>query len=338
MSVLCATDVHYKVYSDLAAVEAISAQWDGLLRVSPCNRAFGSAEWYLASCRTEKYESFVPYTVVASRGAEIVAILPLVINSKDAVATIPNYCSDYSDIVASSANPALVADLLSHAFVAHDRCRVIVLSMLREDSNCVRAIPFISAANIDCRYRETDAYHCIRLPRSFEDYPASKSRNFRKSLKRVQRGIENSDLALQELGPDDFDPARLPELCLSMISARQGDEFVQRAERIRPFISEVFPRLFARGSVRVFVMRNAGRIVALDICMTGAKSIGTWNGGFLAEAEARSPGTLLIAFGIRQAIDMELDEYDFLKGDESYKRRWANDTHIVGQLELVART
>ena len=339
MSVPCTTiALTYKVYSDLTAVEAISAEWDRLLRVSPCNRAFGSAEWYMASCRTDKYESFAPHTVVAMRGAEIVAILPLVINSTEGVATIPNYCSDYCDIVARGDNPSMVAGLLTHALLSHESCRVMVLSMLREDSNCARAIPFISTPTIDCRYRETEAYHYIKLPGSFDDYQASKSKNFRKSLKRVQLGIENSDLRLQELRPDELDPTELPELCISMISARQGEEFILRAERIRPFLNEVLPRLFAKGSVRAFALGKGEQIIALDICMTGAKSLCTWNGGFLAEAESWSPGTLLFAFGIRQAIDMDLEEYDFLRGDESYKRRWANGAHTVGELELVART
>ncbi|MGH9763331.1 MAG: GNAT family N-acetyltransferase, partial [Blastocatellia bacterium] len=60
----------------------------------------------------------------------------------------------------------------------------------------------------------------------------------------------------------------------------------------------------------------------------------TWNGGFLEEAAFFSPGTVLTAFGIRAAIETGCKDYDFLRGNEEYKTRWATGSHVVGEITL----
>lgn len=321
--------------SDLSEVGEISSQWDRLLAASPCNRAFGSAEWYTASCRLH---SAAPYLVVATRETEIVGILPLVLNTEDGVARFPHYMTDYNDIVASGDSPSLAADLLSYALLSEGRCKRIVLSKLRQDSNCVKAAPFISAnSNIDLDHREVHAYRYISLPRSFDDYLASRSKAFRKSIRRAQRRIENSCLTIRELQPDDFDAARLPELSISLAIARQKGESLFHETQAQSFVREVFPLSFRKRSLRAFAMLQGERVMALDLCMVRGNGIGTWNGGFLAEAEGWSPGKILIAFGIKQSIDMKLEEYDFMLGEEAYKASWADSVYTVSEMQLIAK-
>jgi CelD/BcsL family acetyltransferase involved in cellulose biosynthesis len=325
----------YRVFSDLTEVGQISREWDRLLAASRCNRAFGSAEWYIASCRL--HSSSTPYLVAATHETEIVGILPLVLNPEDGVARFPHYMNDYNDIVAHGDSPSLAASLLSHALSLRG-CKRIVLSKLRQDSNCVKAAPLIAAdPNIDFRHSDTNAYRYISLPRSFDEYLTSRSKAFRKSIRRAQRRIENSCLIIRELQPDDFDAAQLPELSIQLAIARQREESLFRQAQAQSFVREVFPLSFRKRSLRAFAILERERVIALDLCVATANGLGTWNGGFLAEAARWSPGAVLFAFGIKQSIDMRLEEYDFMLGAEPYKARWANSSYTVSEMLLTAK-
>lgn len=330
-----ARGLEYRAYSNASEIEQISRQWDQLLESSPCNRAFASVEWYLASIRTDKYRCWNPLVIAAWHGSDIVGLLPLVLDPDKGSATIPTYCCDYCDIIAREGDLETIAATLNYALVLHGGIQRLVVEMVANDSGLARALSLLAArAGLEFRYYRTEPYRYVLISGSLEEYLASKSQKFRKNLKRARRGLISRALVVKELRPDEFDPEGLPRLCLSMIAARHGEEF-KIAERIRSFVSEVFPPLFARGAIRAFAVMNGNRVVALDLCMAGAKSFAVWNGGFLPEAAEWSPGAVLCAFGIEQAIEAGLSEYDFLRGDEDYKSRWANNSRAVGEMEIV---
>lgn len=333
---LCENRLQYRVLSDLSEVAEISRDWERLLAASPCNMAFGCAEWYVASCRL--HSPSAPYLVMATRETEIVGILPLVLNPDDGVARFPHYMNDYNDVIARADSPEVAAGLLSYALRPRGRCKKVALTRLRQDSNCVKATPFVAAdRNIDLDHREIHSYWYISLPASFGEYLASRGRRFRKNIRRAQRVVESSPLIIRELQPDDFDAARLSEIFISLATARQKEESFFCRPQAQSFVREVFPLIFRKRSLRAFALLDGDRVIAMELCMVKADGLGAWNGGFLAEAECWSPGKVLIAFGIKQSIDMKLEEYDFMLGEEAYKSSWADSRYAVSEMQLTAK-
>lgn len=332
-----ASALTYKVYSDLVEIDRISPEWERLLCLSPSFRAFGSAEWYRASCRSDT--SLLPYLVVAFHGAEILGVLPLVLDQNAGLATFPSRLGDYWDMVIRGDNPDLAAGLLNHALAFSSSCKKILLSRVRPDSNCVKAIPVIASnPDIDCRYQKTDTYYYIDLPETFEDYLSSRSRSLRKRIRQARRDFDESQLVIRELLPSNYDPIQLPELFLSLVSARHKERCsLVRHAWVPLFMREVLPTIFSKGYMRLFAIFSGDRIIALHLYAVSTDAIGGWNGGFLDEAEHCSPGTLLVAHTIKQAIEMRLKEFDFMRGDEAYKSKWANNHRMVGEIELIAK-
>src|SRR5580765_333368 len=151
--------LEWKVYSTPKEIEEIAYAWDELLAVSSCNRVFSSREWYLANCT--RLSSFSPYVVAGFRGEKVLGILALVIDSKDKTAKFAHHSQcDYHDVVAqTTTNSELIADLLSYALANAQGCRRMVLSKLRPDSHCARALPFLRARpEFECGWREIDRY------------------------------------------------------------------------------------------------------------------------------------------------------------------------------------
>ncbi|MFX9097154.1 GNAT family N-acetyltransferase, partial [Acinetobacter baumannii] len=58
--------------------------------------------------------------------------------------------------------------------------------------------------------------------------------------------------------------------------------------------------------------------------------------GFNPEFGSISPGNLLLSFAIRTAIEDGSKEFDFLRGDEPYKRRWQAQHSITNYRHLEA--
>ena len=89
--------------------------------------------------------------------------------------------------------------------------------------------------------------------------------------------------------------------------------------------------------MRALALVEGERITGIDLYAMGANSLCAWNGGFLSEAEACSPGKLLIDEAIKLAYGLRLGEFDFLRGAEDYKMNWITASRPIGRIELSVR-
>jgi len=327
--------LQYRVYSDLSEIKALSRQWDALLSASACNKAFGSLEWYLASCHVQG--SLEPYLLTATQGPEITGVLPLALDSQSGMLVFPHCANDYNDVVVRRDSLDRAAGLLEHA-TSLCKGRRMVLAKLRPDSDCARAAAlFNGKPHLECRFRKTKAYSYIELPASFDDYLASRSRLSRRNVKYALRKTEANGLVMRELSPREFDPMLLPEMLIRFAIDRQDEKSFFRLAYAQAFVREVLPSLFIKGYLKVFAMLKEGKAAAMDFYFFTHSGLTAWNGGFMPEIERLSPGTALLAFAIRQAIAMGFREFDFGEGDEAYKKHWTNKEYVVGEMELVPR-
>lgn len=335
MAPAAAGNITYRVLDTLSDVEAISGEWDALLDQSSCNRAFSCSKWFLVSCLLN--QSITPRVVVARRVDVIAGVFPLVLVNDKGIASFASEMSDYNDIVALEDDDTVLAGLLEYAITNADGYKRVILSRVRSDSNCLRAARALNPG-VDFEEVFTGSTQYVRLPVSYEEYLNTRSGNFRKSLSRAQRNAEKHNLIIRELEPESFPPARLPEVFLSLNLDRWGADSYYQLLFPQSFVLQLLPELFSERRMRVFALMQEEHLLGLDLCMVGRNSLCTWNGGFLADSERWSPGNLLIAAGIKRAYDLNLEEYDLLRGDESYKTRWANRIRSLGRLEFDAQT
>lgn len=327
--------MEYRTYSDLQHIEQMFPEWNRVLAASSCNRTFASLEWFLASCRIRK--GAIPYVIVGIRDAAWACIVPLVLDPGDGTATFPHCDNDYNDMLTGNCSHKEVAELLSHVMADESQCSRLLFSRLRPDSRCVDALSFLQLnSGLKCKCREINTYPYIKLPSSFEEYLSTRSKAFRKNVRRVLRKIQADGLALRELLPSEFSPAELPEVLISLALERQKERSFLKKLETQEFVREVLPALFVKRDLRAFALWKEERIVGLDICMVRHNGLLTWNGGFTEQAGGWSPGTGLFAFGIQQAIAMGMQEYEFAEGKERYKESWANARYRVMEIEICS--
>ena len=323
----------FQALTDVSEIARLSDEWDALLARSVCNRAFSSAQWFIASCSANP--SFRPYAIIARKGTELAGILPLVLIEEGTLATFPSYLTDYSDAIVARDDFAVVTGLLDHARVEPNGYQRLVLRHIRRDSNCMRAIQTPeNGSEAEAAFREMAGCHYLRLPATYDDFLRTKDSRFRKRLKRLEALAGDGNFVVSELAPDSFLADKLADVFLSLHLARQTAGSCFESVAAQTFAREVIPDLFKKRIVRVCALTAGERVVAIDLYTLGDQSLGAWNGGFLDDVAYCSPGKLLINAGIKMACALGLDEYDFMRGTEDYKNSWASDTRSVGSIEL----
>ena len=326
-------DVAYDVLTELSAITDIAEEWNQLLDQSDCNRAFSSAQWFIATCRVHPQMKL--RVALARRHGEIVGILPLVSADGGSNAEFPSYLSDYNDLIVARDDESVAVGLIQSWIAGSTEARKVRLDNLREDSQCLRAIRTLEAGrSLECVVSRERSCYYLGLRTTYDDYLRTRSKAFRKSLRRAQRHAEEHNICARELDPRTFAAAQLPEMFLSLNFDRFGSQSHFGSPAAQAFVKEVFPDLFAQRRLRAFALVQAERIIGVDICMAGPRSLCTWNGGFAPEARQFSPGRLLISEGIRRAHELNLDEYDFLRGSHDYKARWASGVRVLSKCEL----
>ncbi|HEX8068815.1 MAG TPA: GNAT family N-acetyltransferase [Pyrinomonadaceae bacterium] len=329
-------ELSYEVLTALPAVAALAPEWDALLARSGCNLAFSSARWFVAACRLQTATQ--PCVVTARRNATLAGLLPLVLSHEGTTVAFPAGESDYNDMLTAPDDGPVMAGLLRHALTLLGDQQKLVLEHVRADSNCLRAAQCVQGTGKRRQFfQTTTSCPFIRLPETYEEYLRTRSRGFRTSLRQARRDADRHHVRVRELEPEQFAPARLPALFLSLHLERFAAHSPLAAPAAQAFVQEVFPGLFAERRLRAFALFAAEQIIALNVCMVGPDSLCLWNGGFNAAAARWSPGKLLIDAGIRRAYELRLAEYDLLRGLEAYKARWATNTRAIGQLEFRLR-
>jgi CelD/BcsL family acetyltransferase involved in cellulose biosynthesis len=323
--------LEYHVLRDLSQVQTLIPQWERLLAQSHCNRAFSSSKWFLAWCR--HHPQLAPFVLIANRGLELVAVLPLVLRENSTI-DFPSPMCDYNDMVASSGDSGAQRGLLEYA-ISEASSYQMTFSNVRTDSNCVQALRAMAETRaVKADYQPGKNCFYIQLPDTFAGYLATRSHIFRKGLGRVQRSVQKNGLVIRHLTPEHISPPAVAELFLSLNLNRFGSKSGFASKSVQEFIRELLPSLFVEGKMAAFVLVDGSQTLAIDICMRGWNSLCSWNGGFLPEAAQWSPGRLLFASGIEYAVVSGLQEYDLLRGSHAYKTSWATHSRNIGPMEF----
>jgi CelD/BcsL family acetyltransferase involved in cellulose biosynthesis len=149
------------------------------------------------------------------------------------------------------------------------------------------------------------------LPATFEDYLGTIPAHVRRD---VRRGLDAVSLV-----PREHHDAAFREL-VRLHGARwrrrglPGAFFGRRLAFHR--------RLVQSDSARLYQCVRDGRVVGVLYTLRDAQAVRYYQAGIDSSAGKISPGTAMIGAAIRDAIAEGAGYFDFLRGDERYKRQW----------------
>jgi CelD/BcsL family acetyltransferase involved in cellulose biosynthesis len=297
-----------------------AAAWDEIVAAARCRAPFLGWTWqhqwaavFAEGCRLDVRH-------VRDGDGRLVAILPLYEIAPDALELVGGAdVSDYLDLIvrAGHEDDAWSALLASRG---GDPKRW-VLHAVPAASPTTRTVPAL-ATTLGLVTDVTLEERCpvLDLPASWDLYLASLSGKHRHELSRKIRRFEREvpdGRAVAVRAPDAV-AARLGDFIELHRASRVGKaKFMD--ERMELFFRRVLPALAERDAVALWFLEAAGTPIASFVCLEWDGRVGLYNSGFAPERAALSPGLVLLAHVIRDAIARGRPRFDFLRGEERYK-------------------
>lgn len=178
----------------------------------------------------------------------------------------------------------------------------------------------------------------LPLPPAWEEFSQRLSKKMRSNLGYYERltakTFPDSRTLLADAATLDAGMTALFELHQKRWNARWLPG-VLGTKKVQAFHREVAARFLERGWLRLHLMQVEGAFRSALYCYSYGGRTYYYLGGFAPELAKYSLGTLLTMRAIQQAIAEGHTEFDFLRGQESYKYRWLPEERMNSRLLLL---
>ncbi len=198
------------------------------------------------------------------------------------------------------------------------KTRLVDIQQIRETH------PLAAALSHESRVFEQAACLVLDLPKTFEGYLKSLGKSLRYDVKRLEKPPFSDGRAVIEMVTESS-AAEAVDFFFEAHKKRWSKRGLPGAfmgQRIRDFHQDWAAAAAQSGWLRMSVLTLDGVRIGAIYAMGFGRSCFFYQSGFDPAFSSLSPGSLLVAHTIRRAIEDGLDRFDFLRGDEPYKRRW----------------
>ena len=302
-------------------LEAVGATaWDGLVAAARLRSPFLSWTWQALWVQAFAEDRRLEIRCVEDGAGRLVALLPLYESAPGTLQIVGGGdVSDYLDLIAGQGREeeAWMALLQSRTAERVDW----ELHAVPAASPTVTALPQLAAA-CGLAVSATVEERCpvLALPTSWDFYLASLSGKHRHELLRKMRRLERDapDARVSRVSRPAEIEARLGEFLDLHRRSRTGKARFMDG-RMERFFRRALTAFAERDAARLWFLDTASGPVATFVTIEWDDTVGLYNSGFDPARAALSPGVILLAHVVRDAITRGRRTFDFLRGEERYK-------------------
>lgn len=310
-----------EIVRDAEALAALAPAWWDLWRRAQGATPFQSPAWLIPW-----WQRFAPgelFTLAVRRDGRLVGLAPFYIEDSmygRRILPVGISLSDYLDVLLdpdeAGADDAL-AEAALRAGVSWDAW---CLEELRPEAAAL-GLPIPPG----CAEEIVDQNACPVLPlgsgRSLTDIlPKTKRRKLNLARNRAAR---RGHVTVEQADATTVGPAldHLFRLHAARWKSR-GEVGVLADDPVQDFQREAAPALQAAGLLRLYVLRISGVVAAVYYGLAHNGEAYAYLTGFDPVFEFESPGTIILAHAIEQALAEGARTFHFLRGQEPYKYEW----------------
>ncbi|GAC1580959.1 MAG: hypothetical protein NVS3B7_15780 [Candidatus Elarobacter sp.] len=318
--------------STLEALDAERLRWETLERCDPYATVFTSWRWLRAYLPVRRHRWSI---LVAHDEGEPVAYLPIARSGSALYRELQLGGSPFADYTGMVALPshqdfaiAAFAEVLERepwdAFSATDVSDPRIGLLLQRLAE--HGLKMESSG-------ETRCLSCA-LPATFEEYAANQmSAKTRVNSMRVERRLAEALADFRVTEPCDGDIDQHIEAMIVVNHKRWGGSLTSARRRF----GTLFRNAYHAGLLRMVVYWDGVKPIAGAAAFVDGlrSSFGLYMIGFDESYEKLSPGKGIVTRSIRMAIDAGFERFDFLRGDEPFKARYATDVLVTQHYRLT---
>lgn len=297
-------------------------QWDRLVEMSPLPSPFLRSWWLTGTAGPE------PCFLLVEKDGRLLGGLALEKGRRLGVPLIRMMgagplCPDHLDLLAAPGQEDAVAGAVG-AWLRRPGARLLDLEGLRGGARLAAALP----GHVR---QPPDVAPWVLMPADAKSYLATRSANFRKTLRRASARLAEEGAIHR---------AKRGQPALGSLPALRRLHTAQWGSRSRFLPS--FDR-FAAGcrlgvqfdEVAVHELATADTVIAIVVAFEVAGRVSLYQSARLTDFRWRDATSVLLAHVVADACDRGFTEVDFLRGDEAYKRHFAPEQRELLRLQTA---
>lgn len=326
-----------EIVTDASVFDDLATEWNDLLKRSVTDTPFSTVQWHkhwweayhpgdlwVMSLRDDAgvLRGIASFFIVDEAGRRVVHF----VGCEDV--------TDYLDLLVDKDHLEAVYEAFASALTEHrdqydaiDLCNIAAASPTRElFQNLLHDQGFAVETQVQ------EVCPVIDLPDEFPAYIKSLDKKQRKDVVRKLRIADGPEASTNWYIVDDsHDLGEKIEQFLTLMAASHPEKaaFLEDEQHVH-FFKSVVPAAYEAGWLQLAFMDVAGDPVAAYVNFDYNNRIWVYNSGLNPDkAAALSPGIVLLARLVDHAIQEGREDFDFLRGDETYKYRMGGkDTEI----------
>lgn len=313
---------------------SLSAEWEALHKREGGEAPFAHPTWY-ATWLTHFPVEQARYLAFHDDDRGLVAVIPLQLDGESAVG-LGNYkIQDYSGTLVASGWETLVA-AKALEWLANNGIGTLRLWGLPTDSALIGGL---SAAAGSSGWRVEAKEEAIapvaELGEDWDQFLSSLPKKHRHELRRKLRNLEGAGaVSIETLSsPDDVGQA-ITSLLRMMRESHEGKTRFLTAQ-MESFFTDIGPAMASAGSGRAWRLTLDDREIAILLGFDGPTTRYLYNSGYDPEYGSLAVGLLSKALAMKASIAEGQGRFDFLRGNEEYKRRLGGIEKQILTLDLA---
>lgn len=251
----------------------------------------------------------------------VLALLPLVESAGAGWNALShNYTPVYSLLLAEHADDDVLRCLAQG--LERYPVRALRLAPLAEDDAAIGRLQHaLATRGFDCHraFRFYNWYHRVR-GQSFDDFMAARPARLRNTIARKRRRLEREHACdIRLFAGADVPPAMTDFHAVYEASWKANEQFAG-------LIDAVAEQLSRAGWTRLAVLYIDGQAAAAQLWFVAHAKASIFRLAYDEAWKRYSPGSILTHYLMQYVIDTDqVDEIDFLTGNEAYKRDWMSE-------------
>lgn len=261
-----------------------------------------------------------PHIAAVYEADRLLGVAPLALEGRTAHFLGTHEVCDYQDIVvAPGKSQAVMAAVIDH--LRRQGIDRLDLRTLRPDAVVLDALKTVSPGQVESALSPDEVTFEIGLPDTWEGYLQQLSGKQRHEVRRKLRRLESHGPYAYRLvdGGDGLDEAC--DTFVSLFRKNRSDKADFMSGAMVDYFHDQIRALARHGLLRLHFLAVDALPVATVLCFDYGGIRYLYNSGYDEHYEPLSVGILSKIFSIDAAIATGCRRYDFLKGQEIYKKR-----------------
>jgi CelD/BcsL family acetyltransferase involved in cellulose biosynthesis len=343
-----------EVISSEESFLGLKQKWCRLLDVTRNASVFADFDWVLGWWRhigsKDAYLGPKRLSVLAVRqGGKITCLAPLMVRTVSRrslairkVEFIGSTFHDYNDLLGEGKAGGQIAAVVAELAAQQASWDVVDLRSIPAESKTPGLFAkALASSDLHWRVRPDDPCPYVPIQTDWSGFLETLSRGSRSTLRKQANRLKRLEtegwrIRLIENPQDERDllERMIQVEARKLVHGSPGNRFLGD---VREFFGFVFQALGAAGRLYVAVLEKPGELVAYQMGFRCADKLWGYTKAFDPAHARYSPGTMLVPAVFDYGFQKGYREYDFLRGDEAYKKRWTTDAHRTVRIQVWKR-